>query len=221
MAAPNKARRAVLASEGRANKDGSYPTDTPGRAVAAKAYSTQAVEAGRMSPAQKARIDARANRALGAKFKPHRMRGIAAAFLGFVLGAAIAFGASAQTFGSGGPSPQDQMFALFRPTVPGVSAALESNRVLKASAGSFTGFQVNMVTCATYPCWVMVFDATALPGNGAVTPLKWYQATQNSTIGASYKPPLSVVNGITVGCSTTGPFTLTATAQCTFSGEAQ
>jgi hypothetical protein len=74
MAAPTAARRIVLAKEGLANPDGSYPTDTPGRAVAAKAYSTQAVRAGRMSPASKARIDARANRALGTQFKPHNQR---------------------------------------------------------------------------------------------------------------------------------------------------
>jgi hypothetical protein len=65
--APNVARRKVLAREGKANKDGSYPTDTPGRAVAAKAYSTAAVREGRMSSSQKASIDARANRELGNK----------------------------------------------------------------------------------------------------------------------------------------------------------
>ena len=65
MAPPSKARRKVLAREGKANKDGSYPTDTPGRAVAAKAYSTKAVRAGRMSASRKASIDARANRELG------------------------------------------------------------------------------------------------------------------------------------------------------------
>lgn len=65
--APNAGRRRTLAREGKANPDGSYPTDTKGRAVAAKAYSTKAVEAGRMSSAEKARIDARANRELAGK----------------------------------------------------------------------------------------------------------------------------------------------------------
>lgn len=64
MAPPTVARRKVLAKQGKANPDGSYPTDTPGRAVAAKAYSTQAVKAGRMSGSEKSRIDARANREL-------------------------------------------------------------------------------------------------------------------------------------------------------------
>ena len=65
MAPPNKARRKVLARAGKAEPDGGYPTDTKGRAVAAKAYSTQAVRAGRMSSSKKAEIDARANRELG------------------------------------------------------------------------------------------------------------------------------------------------------------
>ena len=69
MAPPNKARRKVLAREGLADKDGSYPTDTKGRAVAAKAYSTTAVRQGRMSSSKKAEIDARANRELGKKGK--------------------------------------------------------------------------------------------------------------------------------------------------------
>jgi len=74
MAPPNVARRKVLAKEGKANPDGSYPTDTPGRAVAAKAYSTKDVRAGRMSKSAKESIDARANRELGKddKTKPRR-----------------------------------------------------------------------------------------------------------------------------------------------------
>jgi hypothetical protein len=43
----------------------SYPTNTRGRAVAAKGRATQAVKAGRMSPATEAKIDAQANRKLG------------------------------------------------------------------------------------------------------------------------------------------------------------
>lgn len=42
----------------------SYPVDTKARAANAKARSTQAVDAGRMSKPQKAKIDARANRVL-------------------------------------------------------------------------------------------------------------------------------------------------------------
>lgn len=71
MAPPRKAERMRLAKQGKANKDGSYPTNTRGRAIAAKAYSTDAVKAGRMSASRKASIDARANRELGKGKKRH------------------------------------------------------------------------------------------------------------------------------------------------------
>ena len=71
MAPPRKAERAKLAAKGQAQqksvpgaKRGSYPTNTPGRAVAAKGYATKAVQAGRMSKATERGIDARANREL-------------------------------------------------------------------------------------------------------------------------------------------------------------
>jgi len=72
MAAPRKAERAKLAGQGKAQSRaapgapvGSYPTNTPGRAVAAKGYATKAVAAGRMAPATERGIDARADRELG------------------------------------------------------------------------------------------------------------------------------------------------------------
>lgn len=45
----------------------SYPVEDKSHAANAKARSTQAVKAGRMSPAQKAKIDAKANKVLGKK----------------------------------------------------------------------------------------------------------------------------------------------------------
>ena len=72
MAAPQKAERERLARKGKAESKGakgaprgSYPTNTPGRAVAAEGYSTKAVRAGRMSAATKAGIDRRARAELG------------------------------------------------------------------------------------------------------------------------------------------------------------
>ena len=46
-----------------------YPVDTPARAANAKARSTQQVNAGNLSAAQKSKIDAAANKVLG-KSKP-------------------------------------------------------------------------------------------------------------------------------------------------------
>lgn len=59
-----KARKALPKSQF-AGPDRSYPVPDPSHAANAKARATQAVKAGRMSPAQRARIDAKANRVLG------------------------------------------------------------------------------------------------------------------------------------------------------------
>lgn len=74
MPAPRKAERKRLAAKGEAQRKpakgapvGSYPTNTPGRAVAAKGYATKAVRAGRMSAATERGIDARADRKLKRK----------------------------------------------------------------------------------------------------------------------------------------------------------
>jgi len=78
MAAPRKAERMKLAGAGKAQAHaapgaarGSYPTDTPGRARAAKSYASAAVNEGRMSAGTERGIDARANRELG---KPSNAR---------------------------------------------------------------------------------------------------------------------------------------------------
>ncbi len=106
---------------------------------------------------------------------------------------------------------------------PVVSTAVEASHVLKSGPGSLYGFQVSFSTCAVSPCWVLVFDATSLPGDGAVTPVKFYEVSQSQTLGVNWAPgpPLKFATGITIGCSTTGPFVLANTAQCTISGEAQ
>lgn len=59
-----KARKALPKSEF-AGPDRSYPVDTRARAANAKARATQAVKAGRISAAEKSRIDAKANKVLG------------------------------------------------------------------------------------------------------------------------------------------------------------
>lgn len=72
MATPTVAKRGRLAKAGKAQaksvpgaKTGSYPTDTKGRAVAAKGRATTAEKSGRISGATERSIDARANRTLG------------------------------------------------------------------------------------------------------------------------------------------------------------
>lgn len=64
----SKARKALPKSKF-AGPDRSYPVPDRSHAANAKARASQAVKAGRMSKAQEARIDAKANRVLGKKGK--------------------------------------------------------------------------------------------------------------------------------------------------------
>lgn len=59
-----KARKKIPASEF-AGPDRSYPIPDKSHAANAKARATQAVKAGRMSPGERAKIDAKANKVLG------------------------------------------------------------------------------------------------------------------------------------------------------------
>ena len=63
----SKQRKALPASTF-AGPNRSFPIPDKSHAAKAKARATQAVNAGRMSPAQKAKIDAKANRKLGDEF---------------------------------------------------------------------------------------------------------------------------------------------------------
>lgn len=98
-------------------------------------------------------------------------------------------------------------------TAVAASTALESNHVLSASAKTFFGAQINTTSAAEF---VMAFDATSLPSNGAVTPKLVWQVAANSTLSVGENPGIPFTTGIVLGCSTTGPFTLTASALCMF-----
>lgn len=112
------------------------------------------------------------------------------------------------------------------------ASALESSHVLKSSGpATVVRFQVNNTTASAM--WVMVFDASTAPSAGAVTGCatygssrpcvaEWYQVPANSTLNASFSsgPFPQLQTGLVLACSSTGPFTLTYSANCTFSGEA-
>lgn len=61
--------RKGLADSKFAGPDRSYPVNDKAHAANAKARATQAVNAGRMSKAEEAKIDAKANRVLGEKLE--------------------------------------------------------------------------------------------------------------------------------------------------------
>jgi hypothetical protein len=118
--------------------------------------------------------------------------------------------------GNGASQTVSTLDALVGPIAPVCSSALASSLVLNAAACSLFGFQVNTTTAAG---WVMLFDATSAPVDGAVTPKKWWQIGPNSTLGIDSLPPLSMLTGAVLVFSTTGPFTKTASATAAFSGE--
>ena len=113
------------------------------------------------------------------------------------------------------------------------ASAVESSHVFKTTGpATAVDFQVNNTSGSTL--WVMVFDAATAPtgGGAAVTGCtnaaaarpcvaKWYQIGANSTIGVTWSagPFVQLQTGMVVACSSTGPFTLTYSANCTFSGE--
>jgi hypothetical protein len=98
--------------------------------------------------------------------------------------------------------------------VPPVShvqtSAAGSSLVAKNSPGTLVRIDGSLATGA----FVMLFDATTAPADGAVTPLKcWgpYTGAQGFTITWGVGPMLSMATGITIVSSSTGCFTKTAT----------
>lgn len=100
------------------------------------------------------------------------------------------------------------------------STTTESNHVLKASAGALYNITVTIGASAG---WLLLFDATSAPADGAVTPAYWYPVATNGTFGAiavSWPAvPLKFSTGIVAVFSTTGPFTKTASATAQFSAQ--
>jgi hypothetical protein len=103
-------------------------------------------------------------------------------------------------------------------TTSASSTAAASNLVLKASAGNLYNLTVTIGATSGY---LMLFDATSLPVNGAVTPVLCYPIISNGTLGGAsltFNTPKRFGTGITAGFSTTGCFSLTASATGNFFG---
>ncbi len=102
---------------------------------------------------------------------------------------------------------------------PSVSTAVESNRVLKASAGNLYSLDVTAGATSGY---VLIFNATSAPADGAVTPLYCWPLGANQSLSRSWNSPPAVFStGITAVFSTTGCFTKTASATAFISGASQ
>ena len=99
---------------------------------------------------------------------------------------------------------------------PATSTAVASSQVLKAAAGNGYRYAVTTGASAGY---FMVFDATALPANGAVTPKICRAAPANSSLEIDHSTaPDRFAAGIVEAFSTTGCYTLTASATAELEG---
>lgn len=107
---------------------------------------------------------------------------------------------------------------------PATTAALASNQIVKAAPGNLYSFEVGAdSTLSAAAWWIMLFDSTTLPGDGAVTPKKCYPMPSGTT-GASFAfgaAPVAFTTGIVIGVSTTGCFSKTASVHAFISGDAQ
>lgn len=100
---------------------------------------------------------------------------------------------------------------------------LAANQVVKGAPGQLYGFQVSAdATLSGAAWWVMIYDATAAPADGTVTPRKCYaQASGATSFAQTFPKPIQFGAGITIGVSTTGCFSKTASTHAFISGDFQ
>jgi hypothetical protein len=98
------------------------------------------------------------------------------------------------------------------------SSAAEASHVICAGSCALTSLQVNSGASAV---WVMAFDATSAPADGTVAPIKWWQLATATTLNVAWPNPVKLNSGLVLVCSTTGPFSKTASSTCEFSADIQ
>lgn len=103
------------------------------------------------------------------------------------------------------------------------SSALAANTVIKVSAGNLYSFEVAVdSTLSAAAWWIMIYNATSAPADGAVTPLKCYAMPLGTTaFSAAFPTPVAFSTGIVIGVSTNGCFTKAASTHAFISGDAQ
>lgn len=101
-----------------------------------------------------------------------------------------------------------------------VSAAAEASHVLKASAGNLYGIYVANPSASGF---LMVFNSTAVPSDGAVTPIECVPVSASNVAFVNYLPgpPEVFSTGISVALSSTGCFTKTTSPTGFFHGYVQ
>lgn len=95
---------------------------------------------------------------------------------------------------------------LGNPIPSAQSAAAEGSHVFKASGGLLYGITATIASTSGY---LMVFDATTAPADGAVTPKLCYAIGSAINQGILIPYPVPFTNGIVAVFSTTGCFNKT------------
>jgi hypothetical protein len=99
------------------------------------------------------------------------------------------------------------------------TAAVSAGFVLRAGATNLAGLSVTTGGTAGY---VMLFDATAVPADGAVTPTRCLPIAANTGLDLNFRgSPLRFDNGVVVVFSSTGCFTKTGSATAYLAGDIQ
>lgn len=98
---------------------------------------------------------------------------------------------------------------------PAVSPSAESNRAFCSAACNVWSLYVTTGAAAGF---LMTFNATSAPADGAVTPVECVQVAASSSVALSFAsgPPDRYATGMTAVYSTTGCFNKTASATAFF-----
>ncbi len=99
---------------------------------------------------------------------------------------------------------------------PVVTSVAASSKVLSAAACNLHGVNVTSGAVAGY---ALIYNLSAAPIDGTVTPVKTYALAANSSLEVGFDPPLLMSTGAVVAFSSTGPFTQTLSATAFIGGE--
>lgn len=101
------------------------------------------------------------------------------------------------------------------------TGALAANLVVNGAPSALVTFEVSAdSTLSAAAWWIMAYDATTAPADGAVTPAKCYAVPSGATsYSAAFPIPPAFTVGVVLGVSTTGCFTKTASTHAFISAD--
>jgi hypothetical protein len=135
------------------------------------------------------------------------------------IGAVVAFALLCLAFGGSDPAYAQQAGAF-----KASSSVLSTNLVAVTGSHKLQSFEVSAdSTLSGAAWWILIYDASADPGNGTVAPAKCYAMSSGTTsFSAGFVPGgVNFQNGIVMVVSTTGCFTETQSTHAFLSADWQ